>query len=219
MKKFDTVIFDLDGTLADTLKDLTEGMNYALGKMGYPTVSSDQAKQAVGPGKEEFVRVLFSGEDNPDTETFVSLFRERYWECCLDQTRLYPGMDVVLDKLKDFKLSVASNKPIRFVEKILNGLGVRSQFKFTIGADEVEQAKPHPEMILRALNEIQSDPHRTLFIGDTTNDMEAGRNAGVTCCGVHYGYGNQAKVMESHPDFQITKPLELLDILCNHRNA
>ena len=218
-KKYDTVIFDLDGTLADTLQDLTEGMNYALEKMGYQTVSKEQAKQAVGPGKEEFVRALFPGEENPDTETFVSFFRERHWDCCLNQTRLYPGMESVLEKLKDLNLTVASNKPIRFVEKILIGLDVRSEFDFTIGADEVAQAKPHPEMILRTLKEMKSSPERTLFIGDTANDMQAGRSAGVGLCGVRYGYGDQSRVMDSNPDFHIEKPLELLGILCNNHNA
>lgn len=217
-RDFNTVVFDLDGTLADTIRDVADGVNGALHRMGFPPISLEQVKKAVGPGKDEFIGMIFPNVDNPDTKTFLSIFREIYWDHCLDQTSLFEGMDGVLARLRDRKLGVASNKPKAFSERILDGLGVRDQFDEVMGPEDVVHAKPHPEMIVKLLKRVGGKPAKTLLIGDTDKDMLAGRGAGVRVCGVRYGYGQVEDIERQNPDFMIESPAELLEIIENQRN-
>lgn len=213
--RFETVIFDLDGTLVDTVTDVTMGVNHALRSMGFSSRSVEEVKKAVGPGKEEFIRNIFPDEDDPDVDTFLSLFRDFYWEHCLDETVLYSGMKDVLAQLQKLNLAVASNKPSRFTIKILEGLGVREWFSVILGPEDVLQAKPHPEMILKVLNTVDTSPVKTLMVGDTDKDMMAGRGAGVSLCGAQYGYGLDEDLSKLNPEFLITMPSDLLAILNN----
>jgi phosphoglycolate phosphatase len=216
--RFDTVIFDLDGTLVDTVADVTAGVNHALEILGFSPLSVEEVKKAVGPGKEEFVRILFPDDANPDVESFLTLFREFYWDHCLDKTDLYPGMKDVLTGLRDRKLAIASNKPSRFTIKILEGLGIREWFQVVLGPEDVLHAKPHPEMILKVISSMDAYPYKTLLVGDTDKDMLAGRGAGVSLCGVEYGYGLPGELSRVKPEFIITVPSDLLGILKNNHS-
>ena len=211
------IIFDLDGTLADTLPDVAFGVNRALEEMGLPSLSIDQIKKAVGPGKDEFIRAIFPDVESPDAKTFLTKFRRIYWDHCMDRTRLFPGMDDVLSGLKGRKLGVASNKPKVYSEKILDGLGVRDLFLDVLGPEDVAHAKPHPEMVVTFLDRIGGNPSQTILIGDTDKDILAGRGAGIGVCGVRYGYGEIDKIERLNPDFIIDHPLELLEVVGNHR--
>ena len=213
--RFETIIFDLDGTLVDTVTDVTKGVNRALEKMGFTPISVEQVKKAIGPGREEFIKAIFPGEENPDVKKFLTIFREYYWDQCLERTVLFDGMGKVLSQLDDRTLAVASNKPKAFTEKILQGLGVRERFKAVVGPEDVTHAKPHPEMIIKTLNVVGGKASRTLLVGDTDKDILAGRGAGVCVCGVLYGYGIVEDIENLNPDFLIAVPLELLDILKN----
>jgi HAD superfamily hydrolase (TIGR01549 family) len=186
--------------------------------MGFPPISLEQVKKAVGPGKDEFIRMIFPDVKNPDTKKFLSIFREIYWDHCLDQTSFFDGMDGVLARLQDRKLGVASNKPKAFSERILEGLGVRYLFEEVMGPEDVVHAKPHPEMIVKLLELVGGQPANTLLIGDTDMDMLAGRGAGVGVCGVRYGYGRVEDIERQNPDFMIESPAELLEIIENKRN-
>ena len=213
--RFKTVIFDLDGTLVDTLTDVTRGVNHALVKMGFPYRSEEEVRKAIGPGKEEFIRNIFPYEDDPDMDTFLSLFRDFYWEHCLDETVFYPGMREVLTQIRELNLAVASNKPSRYTMKILKGLGVKEWFNVIFGPEDVLHAKPHPEMILKVLSTVGSSPVKTLMVGDTDKDMMAGRDAGVSLCGARYGYGLEEDIVKLNPDYLIEMPTDLLTILYN----
>lgn len=215
--RFDTVIFDLDGTLADTAPDVLEGVNHALDRLGFPPISLERVKQAIGPGREAFVQAVFPDGADPDMEAFIDTFRGHYWDHCLDRTTLFPGMEAVLLALEDRTLAVASNKPRRFTEKILEGLGIRKRFDDVVGPEDVARPKPCPDMILKILDGVGDEPARVLFVGDTDKDMVAGRGAGVTLCGVRYGYGVSEDLERENPDFLVDRPLELLDVVVNSR--
>ena len=216
-REFHTIVFDLDGTLADTLPDVASGVNKALEQMGHSPLSIQQVKKAVGPGKDEFIRAIFPGVENPEGKTFLSLFRGIYWEHCLDETQLFPGMEEVLNRLENRKLGVASNKPRAYTEKILEGLGVRFCFDEVLGPEDVVHAKPHPEMIIKLVERVEGKPSQTLLVGDTDMDIRAGRGAGIGVCGVRYGYGRVVDMERLSPDFFIDSPEELLSILDNHQ--
>jgi phosphoglycolate phosphatase len=216
-KSFDTIIFDLDGTLVDTAPDVREGINGALEKMGLLPISMDRAKRAIGPGRDEFFRVIFQDVENPDVDTFIARFREIYWDHCLDRTKFFPGMDDVLNRLDGRTLVVASNKPKVFTEKILKGLGIRDRFAHVLGPEDVAHPKPHPEMVVKALSLAGGKPSKAMMVGDTANDLKAGRGAGVGLCGARYGYGNTEDLERMRPDFLIDFPLELMDIVEDHQ--
>ena len=215
IKVCDTVIFDLDGTLADTAVDVQNGVNHALDEMGYSPLPINQVMQAIGPGKEEFVKIIFPEEDNPDMKSFLEIFRQNYWDHCLDQTKLFPGIYEVIKEINGRKLAVASNKPKKYTEKILDGLGIKSFFNRVVGPEDVKRPKPYPDMILKVLELIGSSHQNTLFVGDTDKDMRAGKDAGVKLCGVRYGYGSSEDIVRLNPDYMIDCPEELLAIL-NH---
>jgi phosphoglycolate phosphatase len=217
--RYINILFDLDGTLADTLPDVANCVNRALEEMDHPPLSMEQVRKAVGPGKDEFIRAIFPDIENPDGKTFLTKFRKVYWDHCLDKTRLFPGMDDVLSRLKDRNLGVASNKPKVYSERILDGLGVRDCFADVLGPEDVVHAKPHPEMIIKFLNRIGGKPSKTVLIGDTDKDILAGRGAGVGVCGVSYGYGEIEKIEQLNPDFLIDTPKELLEVVGNHQDG
>jgi len=214
-RAYDTIVFDLDGTLADTMPDVAYGVNQALGRMGFPPISFEQVKKAIGPGRDEFIKTIFPGEVNPDAKTFLSIFREIYWEHCLENTKLFEGMGGVLSDFRNLNLGVASNKPKIFTEKILDGLGIRPIFNEVMGPEDVTHAKPHPEMIIKIMERVEGEPSRTLFIGDTDKDILAGQKAGVGVCGVRYGYGAVEDIEQLKPDYLIRFPAELVEIVRN----
>ena len=213
---FSTVIFDLDGTLADTLQDVGNAINESLRHLGFPPLSIEQIRKAIGPGKDTFIQRIFPDVENPDYSSFIRYFREVYWDHCLDRTRLFDGIISVLERLKDCGLGVASNKPRRFSEKILQGLGVRDRFQTVLGPEDVKHSKPHPEMVTKAIEVLGGRPSKTLFVGDTDHDMLAGRDAGVRICAVRYGYGEWESLRRQKPDFIANSPAEVIDIIDNH---
>ena len=215
-ENYDTIVFDLDGTLADTIPDVAFCINHALNRMGFLPISLERVKQAIGPGRDEFIRAIFPNEGEPDSKTFLALFREIYWERCVEETRLFEGVKEVLEAFEDLRFGVASNKPKIFSERILQGLGIRDRFAEVIGPEDVIHAKPHPEMILKILDRMKGSPLKTLFIGDTDKDILAGQNAGVRVCGVRYGYGKVEDIEQLTPDFLIDRPMELIEIIHNH---
>ena len=214
--RYQTVIFDLDGTLVDTLKDVSDAINHALEIMGHPPIPEEEARRVVGPGKDAFIAAVFKDVPDPDEKTFLKTFRDRYWDHCLENTTLFTGLDEVIQSNDGRSLAVATNKPIRFTERILSGLGIRECFDIVLGPDDVTHAKPHPEMIVKIMESTGAKPHSTIFVGDTDKDMLAGRGAGVSICGVRWGYGDRTVLESIRPDFLIDNPTELLDILNNH---
>ncbi len=215
---FDTLMFDLDGTLADTIEDVTLAINHAMRNMNLPEKTRDEVQYAIGPGQAEFMNILFTKEiaEKIDSKLFVSLFREYYWEHCVVNTILFPEIPECLDLFKDKHLTVASNKPKPFVLKILEELAVIDHFELILCPEDVTSPKPHPEMIVKTLKHIGSSPQKSLMIGDTDKDIAAGRRAGVVTCGVEYGYGDNQQLLDHQPDYFIKSAFEIKDIVLNH---
>ena len=212
-KRFSTLIFDLDGTLVNTLPDIHKSLNTALKRLGKAGKSLEVTKNAVGPGKEAFMQAILPESTDEEEIEFLKSFREIYWEHCLDKTHLFLGMEKVLDHFKDKILAIATNKPRVFVEKILKGTGIYDRFHLIVGPDDVSYSKPHPEMIFKVLAETGSKTPETVFIGDTLEDMRAGLGANVSFCRAQYGYGDHFHLESSKPDWTIKDPVELMQII------
>ncbi|MBC7187761.1 MAG: HAD-IA family hydrolase [Calditrichaeota bacterium] len=212
-KAFTTIVFDLDGTLLDTAPDVHLCSNLALRAMGLPEISLAQARASIGPGPDNFARVTLGEENMHRFGEFIGLFRQLYSDRCLISTRPFPGIMDLLQGLQGYRLVVATNKPGPYTKRILAGLNMEPYFDAVICPEEVTHLKPHPEMILTAMARTGATPETTLVVGDTDNDIHAGKAAGARTCAVTWGYGPRATLESLRPDFVITRPAELFSIL------
>jgi len=209
---FDLYIFDLDGTLLDTLTDLHLCINGALEQMELPVLPRHVVQEAIGPSAEAFGRVTLGGENLHRLSELLERFRVLYYQRCLDHTRPFPGIPSVLERLDSSTRAIATNKPLRGTRHILDALGLSHHFDTVIGPETVERVKPHPDMILYALDRAGVEAGRTLMIGDTENDLQAAAAAGVWSCLVEWGYSLQTDKLRESADFVISTPEQLLEL-------
>ena len=209
MSAIDTLIFDLDGTLVHTFPDVAAAVNAGRAQMDCPPLSDAEIECAIGPGKQAFLDALMPGTSPAEQSTFLDHFRDHYTAHCLDETRLYDGIEAVLDSAQGCRLAVATNKPRATSTKILDGLGVLHRFDLLLGPDDVAQAKPHPEMIQKILSRFSVSPDSVVMIGDTANDMLAGRAAGTATAAALWGYGHREELKTHQPDFPLEAPADI----------
>jgi len=223
-RTYDLVIFDLDGTLCDTAPDIERCLNRAMREFGLPEVPHDRVLKAIGPGGKAFYRAILpdsiveSGEDYlPLAEKIVERYRAYYTESTTELTRPFPGVLETLDDLRDLGVlvAVASNKPQEQTRKIVAELGLSRYFLEVIGPESVEHPKPEPDMPRLIMERADVSPGRTLMVGDTDNDMNAGRAAGATTVFATWGYMTQGEIDERNIDLVVERPGELVRIVVN----
>lgn len=192
MSRYDAVIFDLDGTLLDTLDDLMDAANYALAQMGWPSRSREEIRQFVGNGVALLMeRAVPAGTAPEDTARALGIFKDYYEVHKRDRTAPYPGIPELLRSLraKGCRLAVVSNKFDAAVKELMEdyfpGL-------LHAAAGENEAAgipkKPAPAMVLRALEELGVAPDRAVYVGDSDVDLQTAKNAGLPCISVTWGF-------------------------------
>lgn len=208
-----TLIFDLDGTLIDSSQDITHCANLALRQLGLPSITVEQAKKGIGPGSEEFTRTMLPQGEEKRAEEFLRLYRSLYIERCTQATRLYPGVKETLHQLKKFKLILTTNKPRYMAERIMDHFGLSEYFRLCLGAEDVSNTKPDPEMIRKALNSLGEIPQTAVVVGDTGNDILAGKRAGTKTCAVTYGYSSRELLKKEEPDFIIDNLTDLIGLV------
>jgi len=213
MNKFDHIIFDLDGTLCDSIPDIHTSINFSLAQMNLPAVSEHQVRKAVGPGPDVFSRIIL-GEDNLTRfDEFRDIFRPHYIDSCTNESKPFDGIVALLDQLTEYKLSVATNKGRTVTHMMLKDLGLLPYFDFIATRDCVEKPKPEPDMIFHICSELNVSPERSLFIGDTDNDILAASRAGVFSCVALWGYSNHFDELTKIADFTAASPKECLNII------
>ncbi len=199
---FSLIIFDLDGTLVDSRKDIAGAVNFTLQAVNLPTLPEETIYGYVGNGVSRLIADATAGQDAAVREKAVKTFENYYLAHLTDHTGLYPGMDKVLERYHDKRKAVVTNKRGKFTRKIMENLGVANRFELLISADETGgHLKPDPDMIYRALAELNVPAKETLVIGDMMNDIYAARAAGVAICAVGYGFGLPQSLKEAKPDF------------------
>jgi len=203
------LIFDLDGTLVDSKKDLTASVNFIRHHFDLPELSEDQIARFIGDGALMLIRrALAEKATESSVQAGLQMFLTYYRAHMLDQTDLYPQVRETLDRLSDCKLAVLTNKPVHFSCAMLDGLGIYSRFAAVYGGNSFDRKKPDPVGVYRILSDTNGQRETAWMIGDSSVDVQTGRNAGVTTCGVTYGYS--AKSFEHHPpDFLIDRFSEL----------
>src|SRR5437762_10149710 len=179
------LIFDLDGTLVDSKKDLTASVNYIRHQFDLPILTEGEIARFIGNGALMLIRrALGDQATEANVQTALQMFLSYYRAHMLDSTRLYPGVRETLDRLKDCKLAVLTNKPIHFSCAMLDGLGIYRHFTSVYGGNSFERKKPDPMGIYRILSDTNGQREATWMIGDSAVDVCTGKNAGVTTCGV-----------------------------------
>jgi phosphoglycolate phosphatase len=207
------VIFDLDGTLADSKLDLVHSVNAARGLMGLPPISDQLVSSYVGNGAPVLMRRALGPEaSEADVQRGLEFFLSYYRAHMLDNTRLYPGVKDALDRLREAgtKMAVLTNKPVRFSRSIVEGLGLAQHFFQLYGGNSFEQKKPDPIGIETLLRESGLARERTIMVGDSGVDVQTARNAKVQACGVSYGFQPESFV-EYPPDFVVDDMAELVE--------
>ena len=211
-------IFDLDGTLVDSKKDLTASVNYIRYRFDLPELSEDEIARFIGDGALMLIRrALADRASESNVQAALQLFLTYYRSHMLDQTALYPGVRETLDRLSDCKLAVLTNKPVHFSCAMLHGLGIYGSFQAVYGGNSFDRKKPDPVGVYRILSDLNGQRETTWMIGDSAVDVQTGKNAGVTTCGVTYGYST-ASFDTNPPDFLIDRFSEL-EALIHARNT
>lgn len=203
------LIFDLDGTLVDSKKDLSSSVNYVREQFGLGRLHDEEIAAFIGSGSSMLIRrALGEAAPDADVENGLQMFLAYYRAHMLDETVLYPGVRETLARLEDFKLAVLTNKPVRFSRLMLEGLGVSGHFVSIYGGNSFEQKKPDPVGIHQILVDTGGRREETWMIGDSAIDVMTGRNAGVATCGVTWGYA-EPSLRETRPDVMIERFDEL----------
>ena len=215
--KYNTVIFDLDGTLLNTLEDLGDSVNFALKSFGYPTRTYEEVKSFVGNGiKDLLTKAVPIGTDEETTLRCLQAFKNHYKTNMQNKTLPYEGIIALLKELnsKGIKLGIVSNK-YDFGVKNLNKYYFKDLIPVAIGEREGVRKKPAPDTVLTAMKELNAQKESTLYVGDSGSDMITAQNAGVKSVGVTWGFRDAKSLKESGADFLVDSPAQLLDIAQN----
>jgi phosphoglycolate phosphatase len=218
---FKAVLFDLDGTLLDTLTDLADAMNAALVHFGFPSHPLDAFRYFVGDSVEtEAKRSLPESARALETVKKVAAFSEEIYDRCWHKnTRPYPGIPELLTNLTQRKLPMAvlSNKPDRFAKVMVEKLLPRWRFEIIQGALPDVPLKPHPDLALQIAKQLKTPPEQFLYVGDTNTDMQTAVNAGMFSLGCLWGFRTADELLASGAKALVKFPAEILDVIDNKR--
>ncbi|MCH8497984.1 MAG: phosphoglycolate phosphatase [Marinobacter sp.] len=192
-------LFDLDGTLVDSAADLTIAVDRMLTDLGRPVAGEVMVRQWVGNGASVLVRRALARDfhwqqaapaDDHTFDTALAAFRKHYRLCNGQHSQIYPGVEDFLDALHKAgtRLAVITNKPAEFTQPLLAQLKLDHWFALTLSGDSLPTKKPDPAPLHHAMEKLQSQPHNTLMVGDSVNDILAAQRAGMPAVAVSYGY-------------------------------
>ncbi|MGD2114685.1 MAG: HAD-IA family hydrolase [Acidobacteriota bacterium] len=223
--RIDSIVFDLDGTLIDSRRDLAGAVNALRRELGLAELSVDRIVTMVGRGARVLVQQALEADSEglhvPLHEGFDEIvdraferFLALYLERCLEETRPYDGVPEMLHALAArFPLALLTNKPERHTRRILAGLGLAGFFRDVLGGDTLGTRKPDPEGLRLLAGRLGTPPDRTLFVGDSAVDAETARAAGTPYALVPWGYGGPGDLADDEPDLRPETPGDLVAAL------
>jgi len=217
MSQFKAVIFDLDGTLLDTIEDLADSMNAVLAEAGYPLHGIQSYKYFVGKGMKNLVYNALPPEHrNEETiKVFTQKMKEEYAKRWNVKTRPYDGIPELLDilEVKRIDKAVLSNKPDNFTKIIIKELLPKWKFAVVFGERDSIPRKPDPTGALEIAHILNLKPHEILYLGDTGTDMKTAVSAGMYAVGALWGFREKDELIANRAKVVIEHPLELLNLL------
>lgn len=217
------IIFDFDGTLIDSVPDLTDSVNYMLEKLQKETFELEVVRTWIGNGASTLVKRALCGDVVVDENSFtneyyekaMSLFLEYYSKNTANKTFLYPNVKETLKDLKkkDYIFAIATNKPDEFIKPILDKFEITSLFDIYLGANSVERKKPDPMMLLKICEELKIAVKHSVMIGDSKNDIISAKNANMESIALTYGYNYDEDIRIHEPTIVCDEFKELLEVL------
>ena len=211
------VLFDLDGTLADTALDLGGALNTLLARHGLPKKSMDEIRTQASHGAAGLLK-LGAGitPDNPDYAQWRTEYLDEYDSRYAQDTALFDGVNKLIAELdkRGIKWGIITNKPMRFTDKLVPKLGFVIPPAVVVSGDTCGESKPSVKPMFHACEQIQINPQHTLYVGDAERDIQAGRNAGMKTILAEWGYiAPEDRTETWQPDYRISSPLDLLKLL------
>ena len=211
--RYNPILFDLDGTLVDSGLDIAESVNRTLKAHDLPHLPAQEIISFVGDGVRKLIERTLARVGRNNVDEMVIAMRADYRENCLVHTASFPGIAELLRDLKEAKVAVVTNKVADFAHIILDGLNLAPYIQVVVGGDETEKIKPHPDPILLACRRLGTDPTRGIMVGDHANDILAGRDSGMTTCGVLWGFDRGKSVDTTAPDHTCLESNDLRELL------
>ncbi|CAM3479235.1 HAD family hydrolase [Arcobacter aquimarinus] len=210
-----TIIFDLDGTLIDSLEDIAVCMNQVLKELNLPIHKIEDYRYFVGGGISVLVDNALKGYSNEIKEEITKKFKVLYDQQLHSKTKPYDGVYELLDELEklDINLAILSNKPHEFTLQYANSLFDKYNFKEVHGQKQTIPKKPDPIAAINIAKSFDANCEEVYFVGDTMVDMQTAKNAGMIAIGVLWGFRDEKELSEHGADFLITHPLEILKII------
>ena len=206
------IVFDFDGTLADTWRDIATALNRTLLDAGLPAVDGPEVRFWIGDGALKLLeRAVPEPQRSPERiEELYARFREHYERCCLDTTETYPGIMDCLEGLEGCVLAIASNKPARFLDHMTEGLGLKSYFRVVLGGDSLPVRKPDHRVLVHLMQRLEEAPDEIWVVGDSAVDVQMGRAGGARTLGCGWGLRGRDELREAGVDRLVEHPREIL---------
>ncbi len=216
---YDTVIFDLDGTLLNTLEDIKDSVNFALMEFSFPTKSIIEVRKHVGNGAQHLMKQMVPNNTNPEVlnQCFQS-YQQHYALNSQNKTKPYDGVLHLLNQLKEkkLKLAVVSNKFDSSVKSLCRDY-FADYIQIAIGESPNVARKPAPDSVYTVIRDLNADKNKVIYVGDSDVDVYTAHNAGIPCIGVTWGFREREVLENAGADFIIDKPEELMDCLSHNR--
>jgi len=210
-----TIIFDLDGTLVDSLRDITAALNSALAEVNRPLADREQVRRWVGDGLRTLCRRAWPDADDRALARLLEAAERHYRRTCVQTTRPYPNILKMLDLLMDRggRLAVLSNKPHELTMEVLERLSMARFFMEIRGAGAEEHRKPSPTIALHLASRMGARPAQVFFVGDSLVDIQTARNASMRAVAVTWGFRPREELAAAGPDALIDEPAALVDLV------
>lgn len=215
--KTEAIIFDLDGTLLNTLEDLADSTNFALDKLSYPPHSTEEIKSFVGNGVAKLIeRAIPNGRKNPDFDKCLNIFKKHYSQNMYNKTKPYDNIINLLTELKrkNYKLAVVSNKFDSAVKELCEKY-FPDLIDIAIGENEAMgiKKKPAPDTVLQVLDILKIDSLQAIYVGDSDVDIMTAKNSNMRCISVTWGFRDREFLIKNNAEIIIDKPKEIIDYL------
>jgi len=210
-------VFDLDGTLVNTLHDLTDSLNYALAECGFPTLTEERVAAIVGHSVHYMCENAVPPEHKDQAEKVLAIYTARYREHNLDRSKPYDGMIEAASKIKQagVTLAVVSNKPHADTVKVISQLYPRGMFSLVLGRTEKFAVKPAPDALRFVMDFLGVTPGEPVYVGDSDADVQFAHNAGMRCVSVNWGFRSVEEILAAGATCVTGDPTRVPELVLN----